>query len=185
MKKPHGIFKILLFFLLASLPLQSGCLRNEKIKRQENITLTQRDIKIKAPVTPYKINQEDISLPFYKSVIPKAGYKCVSTLPDGKTGYISRCEFYSRDTADDIAEWYKRQNMYIRYIDTPDCRKVIISDNKEMTVYQNQSKKNGSTLVMFRNEEKACTELIYTGFKILSAQNALTLNDEERGKREL
>ena len=156
-------FISLIVFLLC------GCINTEKIQKQKNITLTQQDIKISSPVTPCKTSQKDFSLPFYNSAEIKAGYKCVSTLPDGKTGYISRCEFYSSDTSDDIAEWYKRKRMYIRYIDMPDCRKVIISDNKEMTVYPCKGKKSGSTLVMFRNEPKACTELIYTGFKLASA----------------
>lgn len=158
------------------LVFSSGCTTAEKIHKKDNVVIAGQDVKISSPVTAADTNQNDFSLPLYKFAEKKASYKCISTLPDGRSGYISRCEFYSSKTADEIADWYKLKKMFIRYIDMPDCRKVIISDNKEMTVYPGKGKKAGSTLVMSRNEEKACTELIYTGFRLTSKETKEKLN---------
>ena len=150
----------------------SGCLNGGgEIKRQTNIRLTHEDIRTSSPITPSPTNQSDFSLPFYEQAERKCGYKCASALPDGRTGYISKCELRSKDGADDIAEWYKRRKMHIKYIDMPECRKIIVSDNKGMTVYPSGGRKAGSTLVIFRNEKDACTELVDTGFRLSSGNN--------------
>lgn len=166
------MLRIIIYACIIGAFLISGCIPNKSpIKKQTNLKLTQQDIKTSSPISPCEISQGDFSLPFYPNISKKSGFKCSSCLPDGRTGFISRGEFTSADGTDDIAEWYKRLGMHIKYIDMPSCRKIIISDNAGMTVYPDKDMKTGSTLVISRNEQKACSELIYTGFRLPSGKD--------------
>ena len=71
----------------------------------------------------------------FKNSVKKSGYKCASAMPDGKTGYIIRCDFYSPDPPNIIEENYRQQNNFIKEINLPKCNKIIVSNNKDMAVY--------------------------------------------------
>ena len=151
------IFIIFIFILTGCSPT------GEKINKKNTVSLPEQDIRISSPITSHTISQKEFSIQFYKNAVKKSGYKCASAMPDGKTGYIIRCDFYSPDRPEVIRENYKKQNMFIREINLPKCTKIIISDNKEMNVYPKGGKK-GATLVISECKEKKGSDLVYTSF---------------------
>lgn len=151
------IFIIFIFILTGCSPT------GEKINKKNTVSLPEQDIRISSPITSHTISQKEFSIQFYKNTVKKSGYKCASAMPDGKTGYIIRCDFYSPDLPEVIRENYKKQNMFIREINLPKCTKIIISDNKEMNVYPKGGKK-GATLVISECKEKKGSDLVYTSF---------------------
>ncbi len=155
------IFNLTLFIICIS--ILSGCATGEKINKKNTVSLPEQDIRISSPITSHTISQKEFSIQFYKNAVKKSAYKCASAMPDGKTGYIIRCDFYSPDLPKVIRENYKKQNIFIREINLPKCTKIIISDNKEMNVYPKGGNK-GATLVISECKEKKGSDLVYTSF---------------------
>ena len=155
------IFTLSLFII--SIFILSGCATVEKINKKNTVSLPEQDIRISSPITSHTISQKEFSIQFYQNAVKKSGYKCASAMPDGKTGYIIRCDFYSPDLPKVIKENYQKQNVFIREINLPKCNKIIISDNKDMNVYIKGEKK-GSTLVISECKEKKGSDLVYTAF---------------------
>lgn len=152
-----------LALFIISIFILSGCSTGEKINKKNTVSLPEQDIRISSPITSHTISQKEFSIQFYKNAVKKSGYKCASAMPDGKTGYIIRCDFYSPDLPKVIRENYKKQNIFTREINLPKCTKIIISDNKEMNVYPKGGKK-GATLVISECKEKKGSDLVYTSF---------------------
>lgn len=157
-KKDLSIIFIIFIFIL------TGCSPTvEKINKKNIVSLPEQDIRISSPITSHTISQKEFSIQFYKNVVKKSGYKCASAMPDGKTGYIIRCDFYSPDPPNMIEENYRKQNNFIKEINLPKCNKIIVSNNKDMAVYSKESK-YGSTLVITKSKEKKGSDLVYTAF---------------------
>lgn len=157
-KKILSIISIIFIFIL------TGCNPNvEKINKKSTVSLPEQDIRISSPITSHAISQKEFSIQFYKNAVKKSGYKCASAMPDGKTGYIIRCDFNSPDPPKTIKENYKKQNFFIKEINLPKCNKIIVSDNKDMAVYSKRTK-YGSTLVITESENKKGSDLVYTAF---------------------
>ncbi len=154
--------KIILILLL----LLTGCNEHAVVDAPGKVTIDEPNLKVSSPVISHKAGQKDFSLPFYPSSIQISAYRCVSTIPDGRTGYISRADFESKNTVDEIVEFYKRRPLFIKDISVEGSRKIIVSDNPSMTVYPGKGLKSASTIVFYRNNEKACTELVFTGFEV-------------------
>lgn len=142
----------------------AGCITTgEKINKKNTVSLPEQDIRISSPITSHAVSQKEFSIQFYKNSVKKSGYKCASAMPDGKTGYIIRCDFYSPDPPNIVEENYRQQNNFIKEINLPKCNKIIVSNNKDMAVYSKKSK-YGSTLVITASKEKKGSDLVYTAF---------------------
>jgi hypothetical protein len=135
--------------------------------QNEKAEIAEAPLSISGQIISKKAGQSDFSLPFYPESIQTQGFRCISAIPDGRPGYISRADFESKKTVDEIAEFYRRKdNLFIKDINVEGSRRIIVSDNPSMTVYPGKGLKTGSTLVFYRNNQKACSELIFTGFAL-------------------
>ncbi len=161
---------IFIFFIVLS--VLSGCTLEDFGKQELASDQIMREPfpEVSSPVIAHRAGQNDFSLPFYPASIQKQGWRCTSSMPDGRSGYISRADFISMHTIDEIAEFYRRKKFFIKDISVENTRKVIVSDNSSMTVYPGKGQKSASTIVFYRNNEISRTQLIFTGFVLYSSK---------------
>lgn len=153
------MLRVLIFSLIL---LLSGC-SAENFKQKPYTYLPEQTVEVSSPVTTHKAGQSDFSIPFYPHSTQTVGYRCVSTIPDGRTGYISRADFESMNTLDEIVEFYKRKKYFIEDFSVYGSRKIIVSDNPAMTVYPGKGKA-ASTVAFYRDQKRGRTVLVFTGF---------------------
>lgn len=157
--------KVKTMLLLPIIFLFFGCSVSTVHTEKEGIA--EAPLSISGQIISKQAGQSNFSLPFYPDSTQIQGVMCVSAIPDGRTGYISRADFESKKTVDEIAEFYRRKkNLFIKDINVEGSRRIIVADNPSMTVYPGKGLKTGATLVFYRNNEKACSELIFTGFQV-------------------